>query len=179
MRILLRELSFDLMARVSMSAISILSQVLFSNSSHTKDTVTSRHGVGRCEALTMRLSVLTLDCCSGQAWGILGFAQSYAWTKDPAILRAATTLSDHFLDRLSSATHHHPYVPLWDFDDNEPSLLRDTSAGMIAANGLLILHQQLATEKSPYLDAVRKIVKETVNLSLATDMAPLIVQCVQ
>ncbi|OBT40792.1 hypothetical protein VE00_08932 [Pseudogymnoascus sp. WSF 3629] len=109
----------------------------------------------------------------GQAWGILGFAQTYAWTKDPAILQAATALSDHFLKQLSSATHHHPYVPLWDFDDNEPSLLRDTSAGMIAANGLLILHQQLATERSPYLDAVRHIVKDTVDLSLATDLAPL------
>lgn len=114
-----------------------------------------------------------MDCCSGQAWGILGFAQTYAWTKDPAILQAATALSDHFLKQLASATHHHPYVPLWDFDDNEPSLLRDTSAGMIAANGLLILHQQLATERSPYLDAVRHIVKDTVDLSLATDLAPL------
>jgi hypothetical protein len=175
MHMLLREPLFDLMARVSMSAISILEQAPFNSSSHIRDTMTSQHGVGMYEASTMRLSVLTLDCCSGQAWGILGFAQSYAWTKDPAILQTATALSDHFLKRLSSATHRHPYVPLWDFDDNDPSLLRDTSAGMIAANGLLILHQQLATEKSPYLEAVGHIVKDTVNLSLATDLAPFIV----
>lgn len=111
---------------------------------------------------------------SGQAWGILGFAQSYAWTKDPAILQAATTLADHFLERLSSATHHHPYVPLWDFDDSASPFLRDTSAGMIAANGLLILHQQLAIKNSRYLEAVIRIIKDTVNLSLATDPAPLI-----
>jgi hypothetical protein len=46
---------------------------------------------------------------------------------------------------------------------------------MIAANGLLILHQQLAIENSPYLDSVMRIVRDTINLSLATDPALLVV----
>lgn len=91
------------------------------------------------------------------------------------ILQATTTLADHFLGQLACAKHHHPYVPLWDFDDRAAPFLRDTSAGMIAANGLLILHQQLASENSPYLDAVLRIVKDTIDLSLATDPAPLVV----
>lgn len=110
--------------------------------------------------------------CRGQAWGILGFAQTYIWTKEPAFLRAATMLADHFLKRLSSASHHHPYVPLWDFDDDASQLLRDTSAGMIAANGLLLLHQTLhGRHDSSYLQAVLRIVKETIDLSLSDDPA--------
>lgn len=90
------------------------------------------------------------------------------------MLEAATSLADHFLQRLASAKHHHPYVPLWDFDDTGSDLLRDTSAGMIAANGLLILHQQLEMEDSLYLDAVLRIVKDTIDLSLATDPVPIV-----
>ena len=84
-------------------------------------------------------------------------------------------LADHFLSRLAFAKHHHPYVPLWDFDDGAAPFLRDTSAGMIAANGLLILHQQMGSESSPYLDAALHIVKDTIDLSLTTDPAPLVV----
>lgn len=91
------------------------------------------------------------------------------------ILQAAVSLADHFINQLALAKHHHPYVPLWDFDDNAAPFLRDTSAGMIAANGLLILHQQMESEHSLYLDAVLRIVKDTIDLSLATDPAPLII----
>jgi hypothetical protein len=48
--------------------------------------------------------------------------------------------------------------------------LRDTSAGMIAANGLLLLHQILRNN-SPYLAAAIRIAKETVELSLSSDRA--------
>ena len=80
-------------------------------------------------------------------------------------------LADYFLKRLMTASHSHPYVPLWDFDDIpiDPSVCppRDTSAAMIAANGMLLLHQ--AVQNSPYLSAVLRIAQETVDLSLATE----------
>jgi hypothetical protein len=107
----------------------------------------------------------------GQAWALLGFTQTYIWTKDPLFLQAAINLSDYFLRRISSATHTHAFVPVWDFDaspENPP--LRDTSAGMIAANGLLLLHQTL-NGNSPYLASALRIAKETIDLSLSSDKA--------
>lgn len=114
----------------------------------------------------------------GQAWAILGFTQTYNWTKDPVFLQAATCLADHFLTRLAQASHSHPYVPAWDFDDQTCSPpLRDTSAGMIAANGLVLLHQALVQNNthSTYLDAAVRIARETIDLSLASDTAKLAV----
>ena len=66
-------------------------------------------------------------------------------------LETACGLAEHFIARLEVAPASVEvqvkggkagrYVPLWDFDapidENDP--LRDSSAGMIAANGLLII----------------------------------------
>lgn len=107
----------------------------------------------------------------GQAWAILGFTQTYIWTKDPTFLQAAINLSKYFLERMSKSTHTNPYVPVWDFDaPAQTPPLRDTSAGMIAANGLVLLHQIL-NNNSPYLAAALRIAKETVDLSLSSDKA--------
>ncbi|KAL5318277.1 hypothetical protein ACEPPN_013336 [Leptodophora sp. 'Broadleaf-Isolate-01'] len=114
----------------------------------------------------------------GQAWGILGYSQTYMWTRDPVFLHAATELANYFLARLEAFTCNCPYVPLWDFDApvplNQGELpLRDTSAGMIAANGLLLLHQVLRGqgEGSRYLAAAMRIATETIELSLSEDKA--------
>jgi len=109
----------------------------------------------------------------GQGWAILGFTQTYVWTKNSLFLDAAINLSNYFLNRLANSTHSYPYVPVWDFDAPVPQdtlPLRDTSAGMIAANGLLLLHQILRNN-SPYLAAAIRIAKETVELSLSSDRA--------
>lgn len=117
-------------------------------------------------------------CDRGQAWAILGFTQTYIWTKDPVFLQAATSLSDYFLSRLEASDVPSPYVPLWDFDAPVPLTagelpLRNTSAGMIAANGLLLLHQSLIGqgETSRFLSAAIRISKETVALSLSHEKA--------
>jgi hypothetical protein len=106
---------------------------------------------------------------SGQAWAILGFTQTYIWTRDPTFLAAATGLSDLFVRRLSDHNRTNPYVPPWDFDALDTSI-RDTSAGMIAANGMLLLHQMLSASKPSvgrkYLDAVMKILRDTVEFGL-------------
>ena len=106
---------------------------------------------------------------SGQAWAILGFAQTYVWTRDLDFRDIAVSISNYFLKRLQDVPHEFPSVPPWDFDAPvEPgsSSLRDASAGMIAANGLLLLHQALGGA-SPYLEAVYKIVADTLSHCLS------------
>lgn len=124
----------------------------------------------------------------GQAWSILGFAQTYSWTKDVKYLNTAIKCADYFLNRIRECEdkHHHPFVPAWDFDaptadPKEP--LRDVSAGVIAANGLLIIHQALQSLPSSivsqlvpepntnYLDISLRMVGETLDMALDPDFA--------
>lgn len=111
----------------------------------------------------------------GQAWAILGFTQTYQWTKEPLFLKAACSLANYLCRQLSTLSHEAPYVPPWDFDapvvPGEP-VLRDTSAGMIAANGLVLLHQILLGT-SPYQEAAFRIIDDTILYSLAPDRAEL------
>ncbi|KAG0648265.1 Unsaturated glucuronyl hydrolase [Hyphodiscus hymeniophilus] len=134
--------------------------------------VDPRDGAIKCQRTHQGYS--DSSCWSrGQAWAILGFTQAYIWTKDLIFLRAAINISDYFLARLSSTTHTHPFVPVWDFDaPPETPPLRDTSAGMIAANGLALLHQILNND-SKYMANALRIAKETIDLSLSSDKAKL------
>ncbi len=78
----------------------------------------------------------------GQAWGIYGFARAAAKTGRADFLETARRLADYFLKRLPE-----DLIPFWDFDDPEiPGAPRDSSAGAIAACGLLEL---AAAESSP------------------------------
>ncbi|KAL1868228.1 hypothetical protein VTK73DRAFT_3790 [Phialemonium thermophilum] len=115
----------------------------------------------------------------GQAWAILGFAQTFSWTEDEEFLDATQRVSDYFIAALdSSPATTHRYVPLWDFadadgdQDSEGQPLRDASAGMIAANGLLLLHQALQVHRKDagygtrYLDAALRIARDTIGYCL-------------
>ncbi|KAL2788189.1 Six-hairpin glycosidase-like protein [Aspergillus keveii] len=128
----------------------------------------------------------------GQAWAIHGFAQTYNWTKESEFLTTACGLADYFLHRLetSPACVERPvpggkrtigrYVPLWDFDapiEGEP--LRDSSAGVIAANGLLLLSQSLTmagdmTLARKYFGAAVRIVTDTIEFSYSQERARLV-----
>jgi hypothetical protein len=73
-------------------------------------------------------------------------------------------------------------VPLWDFDApvNEENPLRDSSAGVIAANGLLVLAQCLISrgdyaQGQRYLDAALLLVEDTLAFSLADEKASIVV----
>lgn len=121
----------------------------------------------------------------GQAWGILGYAETYMWTKDRCFLEAACGLAEYFLYRLENAptcVNRGRYVPLWDFDapiEDETSPLRDSSAGVIAANGMLVLSQALASIdqlslSSRYRRAAVMIVRDTLNFALAPEKAQLV-----
>lgn len=138
----------------------------------------------------------------GQAWAITGFAETYKWTKEKDFLDTACGLADYFLQRLESsptcvekravtlsngATNGQAektigrYVPLWDFDapiEDEANPLRDSSAGAIAANGMLLLSQSLAALgdvalAERYRRAAIRIVSDTIEYSLAQEKAKL------
>lgn len=124
----------------------------------------------------------------GQAWSVMGFAQTYSWTKDLKYLETAIGCAKYFLGRLeeSKSRWHHPFVPAWDFDapsEDEKEPLRDVSAGVITANGLLIIHQALQSLPSStasrlsqdlnFLDVALTIVSETLDLALDQDFAEL------
>ncbi|KAJ5297028.1 uncharacterized protein N7443_007921 [Penicillium atrosanguineum] len=119
----------------------------------------------------------------GQAWAILGFAQTYKWTGDADFLGACMRLTEHFISRLqASPVKMCPWVPLWDFDDTSGELdsygdrLRDASAGMVAANGMLLLHQVLQVQGDGgefaehdgrrYLDVALNIARDTIQYAL-------------
>lgn len=132
----------------------------------------------------------------GQAWGVLGYAQTYQSTKDPIFLETACGLAEYFLFRLETAPECCKvtvtdettgvvktigrYVPLWDFDapTNNPESPppRDSSAGLIAANGMVILSQALAAKgdhplSQRFLEASLSILRDTLDLSLAGEKA--------
>ncbi|CAH0027049.1 unnamed protein product [Clonostachys rhizophaga] len=125
----------------------------------------------------------------GQSWGILGYAQTYMSTKDDEFLWAACGLAEYFLHRLKTAPDCVPQgtrlVPLWDFDapiDDRSNPLRDSSAGAIAANGMLVLSQGLAAAGQDklsirYRRAAVDIVHELLYFAQAPEKARLVGGC--
>lgn len=117
----------------------------------------------------------------------MGFAQTFTWTKDTRYLHTAIQCAEYFLRRCreGEGKWHHPLVPLWDFDapiDNPAEPLRDVSAAMATANGLLIIHQSLqslpATEAAQladplvnFLDVALEMVTQTLDMSYDRDFA--------
>lgn len=140
---------------------------------------------------------------AAKPWESLATRRCFAWTKDDVFLSAACGLAEYFLWRLetSPACVEVPvteddrdkgspskkrtigrYVPLWDFDipiEDEQNPLRDSSAGIIAANGMLELSQALAGMgdqdlSERYRRAAITIVRDTLSFSLSREKARLI-----
>ena len=133
----------------------------------------------------------------GQAWGIMGYAQVYMATKQEDFLYTACGLAEYFLYRLETSPDcvevrnsqadcgnsvKGRYVPLFDFDapiENPEEPVRDSSAGVIAANGMLILSQALASRQQDmlaarYREAAVRIVQDTLDFALAPESAHLV-----
>lgn len=122
----------------------------------------------------------------GQAWAILGYTQTFISTKDKIFVQAACGLAEYFLYRLETAPECLPmgsrYVPLWDFDapiDDKETPLRDSSAGSIAANGLLVLSQAMAglgqnDLAGRYRRAAINIVRDLLGFAGAPEKAHLV-----
>ncbi|KAG9792272.1 hypothetical protein KCU88_g741, partial [Aureobasidium melanogenum] len=97
----------------------------------------------------------------GQAWGICGFAQAYKWTNEPRFLEASQNLAKYFVAHLPEDN-----VPYWDFDAPKPGP-RDTSAALVAAYGLILLHETTKQSESTYLDDALRLVSGVLSMSLA------------
>lgn len=104
----------------------------------------------------------------GQSWGILGFMQTYGWTKDPSFLTTACQLADLFIGKLPEDD-----VPYWDFDAPvDEKIPRDTSAAMVTCCGLVLLYKALKdTEESiaaqHYLDTALRMLNGVVTNYMA------------
>lgn len=91
----------------------------------------------------------------GQAWAIAGFAQTYSWTGDVSFLKTSRECADYFLEHLPTTL-----IPPWDFDAPEDGKQpTDTSAAVIAAYGMLLIHESLTArgDSSEYLAAALRI----------------------
>ncbi|GAB7354320.1 hypothetical protein MBLNU459_g4836t1 [Dothideomycetes sp. NU459] len=97
----------------------------------------------------------------GQAWGIAGFAQVYGWTKDTQFLETSQALARYFIENLPEDS-----VPYWDFNAPKPGP-RDTSAALIAAYGMLLLHEHVKTDNDEYLHHALRIIGGVLQMSLA------------
>ena len=72
----------------------------------------------------------------GQAWALLGFARAAALLRAPRYLAAARSAAGCFV-RLAQETRAEGVAPLWDFFAEAPQAALDTSAGAVAALGML------------------------------------------
>ncbi|KAF1929218.1 glycoside hydrolase family 88 protein [Didymella exigua CBS 183.55] len=101
------------------------------------------------------------DSCwaRGQSWAIAGFAETYTWTRDTEFLGVACQCADYFMSRLSA-----PGIVPWDFDApvaEDASQPPDVSAAMVAAYGMLLIHQALTAlgRSSQYLQDALTIIR--------------------
>lgn len=95
----------------------------------------------------------------GQGWALYGFALSYKYTEKQEYLDTAKKVANYFIANVSNTD----YVPKTDFRSVGGPDLRDTSAGMVAAAGLLELANHVPeSDKDLYVDNAYKILKSTV-----------------
>ena len=91
----------------------------------------------------------------GQAWALYGFGTCFAFTDDARYLEAAIATADFFIDRTGDRI-----IPPNDWEEKNPAMSVESSAGAIAASGLLQLSQLVddVTKAKKYLDfAIRSI----------------------
>lgn len=92
----------------------------------------------------------------GQAWAIYGFALSYLHTKEQRYLDAAKRVAHYFL----SAVAEFDYIPPIDFRAPKEPAYIDTTAGAIAACGLLEIAKHVPEfEKGMYIKGALNILK--------------------
>jgi unsaturated chondroitin disaccharide hydrolase len=107
----------------------------------------------------------------GQAWAIYGFVLSYLHTKDEMYLMTSKRIAHFFLANMSLLEDS---VPPCDFRAPKEPIYKDTTAGAIAACGLLELSKVVPEyEKGIYLEGAIRILKgietQFCNWNLDTD----------
>lgn len=109
-----------------------------------------------------------------QSWGLLGFTQAYAWTRDPFLGEAAMRAADWWLSAVPSDR-----IAFWDFEDPAiPATERDTSATAMAADALLKLGRvaPAPAQRARYTEAgvatVRALVEGYLTPTYKSDVRP-------
>ena len=72
----------------------------------------------------------------GQAWALYGFGTCYAFTRDKRLLEVAQATADFFIERTGDLV-----IPPNDWEEPNPLMKYESSAGAITASGLLQLSQ--------------------------------------
>ena len=85
----------------------------------------------------------------GHSWGVAGIPIAYSYTKDENLLYLHRDITYYMLNHLPADN-----VPYWDYDFTNGDEPRDTSAGLIAACGML-----MASQIMPYSDKEKTILK--------------------
>jgi unsaturated chondroitin disaccharide hydrolase len=94
----------------------------------------------------------------GQAWAIYGYALSYRYTKDERYLDAAKKIAHYFIANVAATD----YVALVDFRSPSDELYWDTTAGVIAACGMLEIAEAVSELEAPiFRSAALNILKST------------------
>lgn len=95
----------------------------------------------------------------GQSWAIYGFVLSYIYTKKQEYLDTAKKVAHYFIAALSATDS---FVPDCDFRSPKEPVYKDTTAGVIAACGMIEIARHVPEfEKGLYLNSAIKILKET------------------
>lgn len=97
----------------------------------------------------------------GQSWGILGYIETYFWTKDKKILEASKNISEYYVKQLPEDG-----VPAWDFNAPDKNT-RDVSSGMAAALGMIRIYEAEKEEK--FLKMGLKLLRDCIRLSYNND----------
>ena len=91
----------------------------------------------------------------GQAWALYGFVLSYIHTKDEKYLNVAKKVAHYFISCIQE-----DFIPDCDFRAPKLPVVKDSSAGAIAACGLIEISKYVGEhEKALYLDNAVKILK--------------------
>ena len=91
----------------------------------------------------------------GQAWGLYGFTLSYIHTKEERYLQTAKKIANYFIAAVCD-----DWLPKCDFRAPAEPVIYDTSAGLIAASGLLELAKVVPEyEQKMYYNAALNLIK--------------------
>lgn len=93
----------------------------------------------------------------GVSWALYGFILSYIHTKEKRYLETSKKVAQHFVESVKKTG----YLPLIDFKAPETPVLYDSTAGAIAACGLIELAKNVEEgQQEYYISAALNILKE-------------------
>ena len=91
----------------------------------------------------------------GAGWAIYGFAMAYRYTKKEEYLEASKKVAKFFISQIQD-----DYIPAWDFRAPNKEI-KDTSAGALAASGMLEL-ANFVDDKEYFIENSKRILEEMV-----------------